>query len=63
MYIADNINNSCIIKKHIFSVGSLICFLVIKDQERLNMPVTTFIKQVNFFNVIIRLFCNNSFNL
>ena len=28
-------DNSCIIKKHIFSVGSLNCFVVINDQERL----------------------------
>ena len=40
---------------NIFSVGSLNCFVVIKDQERLNVPVITFIKHANFFNVLIRL--------
>ena len=37
--------------------GSLNCFVVIKDQERLNVPVITFI------NMLIRLFCNNVFNV
>ena len=44
-------------------VGSLNCFEVINNQERLNVPVITFIKHANFFNALIRLFCNNSLNL
>ena len=37
--------------------------MVMKAHECLNVPVITVIKHANFFNVLIRLFCNNSLNL
>ena len=46
-----------IIKKHIFSVGSLNCFVILKDEERLYVPVMTVWKEGNaLFNDALNTF-------